>query len=399
METVDWESEDTGSGSDHVEFGENQVGSVTLVLEPVAAGSPLSWVADQFTARHELFALPVERDGGVVGLVTRTRILERSGKFLESLSSKALDQDMIPHRSLDARESVDKVVASQFTDDGQPLIEHFLVFLDGQYFGVTDLQRLVSRSARLREQDLGKAREVQEGSLSRDHLPATKWERSRLVRMAYGVGGDFYQEMAWADGTCFLGCFDVSGKGVSGSLVTSALGGFFGAVRTEEGPAPSPEGFSSRLNAFLQEILPLGTFVTGVLFFLPAQPGPAGNIRLLNFGYGPVYFYARKENKVTGKGLKPNLPPLGLDDLVLDAASTISLPFEPGTKVYAFSDGMADLTNPSGKRYGETALREFLSKAYKFGAADFLAKTEEEIADWQGTAPQADDITALTIQA
>lgn len=400
MEIVDWDMEEGRSEENvHESFGENQVGSITLALEPVHTGSPLSWVAEQFQSRPELFALPVEKDGGVVGLVTRTRILERSSKFLESLSSRPLDQDLSPHRSLDARESVDKVVSQLFSDDTQGLTELFVVYLDGGYYGVTDLRRLVSRSAKLRDQDLAKAKEVQEGALARLRLPPTRWERSRMVRMAYGVGGDFYQEIAFPDGTCFLGCFDVSGKGISGSLVTSALGGFFSAVRTEAGPTPSPEAFARRLNDFLKEVLPLGTFVTAVLFHLPAQPGPSGTLRILNFGYGPVYCYLRKENKVTGKGLRPNLPPLGLDDLTLGEDAVFGLPFEAGTKVYVFSDGMADLMNASGERYGEEALREFLSRTYKYDAAGFLSQVTTEIENWQGEAPQADDITALTIQA
>src|SRR6185369_274607 len=130
-------------------------------------------------------------------------------KFLENLSSRPLDQDLSPHRSLDARESVDKVVSQLFADDTHALTELFLVYLDGAYYGVTDLRRLVSRSAQLRDQDLAKAKEVQEGALARARLPHTRWEHAKLVRMAYGVGGDFYQELAFADGTCFLGCFDV----------------------------------------------------------------------------------------------------------------------------------------------------------------------------------------------
>ncbi len=398
MEIEDWQLPKYEDSSEHELFGDNQVGSVTLALEPVQAGSPLAWVAEQFTSQPDLLALPIERDGGVVGLVTRTRILERSTKFLEGLTSRPLDQDLHPHKTLDARESVDKVVSDLFADEKQPLPEYFLVYLDGRYYGVTDLRRLVSRSARLRDQDLAKAKEVQEGALARSHLVATRWERSRLVRMAYGVGGDFYQEHSWSDGTCFLGCFDVSGKGVSGSLVTSALGGFFSAVRSESGPAPSPSSFAVRINEFLRETLPLGTFVTGVAFFLPAQPGPTGTVQILNFGYGPIYYYMRKDNKVTGKGLKPTLPPLGLDSLDITDAMLYPLPFEPGTKIYVFSDGMSDLMDPSGKRFGEEALREFLSRVYKYTASEFLAQLETQIKSWQREAPQADDITALTIQ-
>jgi sigma-B regulation protein RsbU (phosphoserine phosphatase) len=74
------------------------------------------------------------------------------------------------------------------------------------------------------------------------------------------------------------------------------------------------------------------------------------------------------------------------------------LALEPGTKVYVFSDGMTDLMDPSGRRFGEEALREFLSRTYKYTAAEFLTQLEEQIKTWQKEAPQADDITALTIQ-
>lgn len=399
MEIVDWEMEENESVPTHGSFGENQVGSVTLTLEPVHTGSPLGWVAEQFEEKPDLLALPVEKDGGVVGLISRTKVLDRASKFLESLSARPLDHDLSPHRTLDARESIDKVVASLFTEESQPLTELFLVYLHGHYFGVTDLRRLVSRSALMREQDLAKAQEVQEGALARNRLPATRWQRSRLVKMAYGVGGDFYQEIAWNDGTCLLGCFDVSGKGISGSLVTSALSGFFSAQRTDETPVPTAQEFATRLNAFLREILPLGTFVTGALLVLPAHSGPQTVMKVLNFGYGTIYYYSRKENRVAGKGLRPNLPPLGLDELLLDEGSAFPLPFPAGTKVYVFSDGMADLMNPSGQRYGEEQLREFLSRVYKHSAAEFVAQVEAEIQGWQGAAPQADDITALTVQA
>lgn len=399
MEVVDWEIEGNEQEPIRWSFGEDQVGNITKTLEPVHTESPLSWVAEQFDTQADLAALPVEKDGGVVGLVTRQRIHERSTKFLESFSSRPLDQDLAPHGQLDARESITKAVSRLFADDKSPLVELFIVYLNGAYFGVTDLRSLVSRSARLRDQDLAKAKEVQESAMARGQLPATSWQRAKMVRMAYDVGGDFYQEIAWSDDVCFLGCFDVSGKGISGSLVTSALGGFFSALRSETGPAPAIEAFAKRLNDFLRQVLPLGTFVTAVLFALPAKPGPSGTMQILNLGYGNVYWYSRSENTVVGKGLKPNLPPLGLDELKVGTESVFPLPLTAGTKVYVFSDGMGDLVNPGGHRYGEASLRTFLSKTYKHDAVGFLKQLETEISGFQGDAAQADDITALTIHA
>ncbi len=397
METVDWEMEKTEGLSEHVPFSENQVGSITLTLEPVHAGSPIDWVAQQFLENPELMALPVEKDGGVIGLISRARILQRSTRFLESVRSRPLDHYLSPHRELDARESVDKVVAALLTTGTQALTDLYLVYLHGQYFGVTDLRRLVSRSAFLREQDLGKAREIQEGTMAKARLPKTTWQRAKLVRMAYGVGGDFYQELAWADGACFLGCFDVSGKGISGALITSSLGGFFAAVPTQD-PAPHLWNFALQINNFLRDTLPLGTFVTGILIKVAANPGEAF-LQLLNFGYGPVYTYHCKNKTVSDTEMAPNLPPLGLDSLPIDESSLFLVPFEPGTKVYTFSDGLTDLMNPSGQRYGEDRLHEFLANSYQCKADEFLTQVETEIQTWQGSAPQADDITILTIQA
>lgn len=396
MEVIHWDLEGLRPEPIRWSFGEDQVGSVTKTLEPVHNESPLSWVAEQFENQPDLFALPIEKDGGVVGLVPRQRIQDRSKKFLETLASRPLDHDLTPHGELDARESISKVVSRLFSD-AKPLVEQFIVYLNGAYFGFIDLSTLISRSARLRDQDLAKAKEVQENAMARSQLPKTSWQRSKLVRMAYEVGGDFYQEIAWSDGTCLLACFDVSGKGISGSLVTSAIGGYFAALRADAGPAPELPDFAKRLNGFLHEFLPLGTFVTAVLFALPAQ-GSGVTVRIANFGYGNVYLYSRSENTVVGKGLRPNLPPLGLDELEMGPDSAFSLTLAPGTKVYVFSDGLSDLANPSGQRYGDANLKAFLTKAYKSDAAGFLRLLEAEIDGFQGGAAMADDITALTIQ-
>ena len=398
MENVDWDLEDDPT-PELVPFAENQVGSVTLSVEPVHSDSPIGWVAEQFQANSDLFALPVEREGGVVGLVSRVKVLERTTKFFNSLSGRPLDHDLAPHAAVDARESIDKVVNALFNNETQPLADLFLVYLGGRYFGITNLRLLVSRAALLRDQDLAKAREVQERSLDRSRLPATSWQRSRLVRMAYGVGGDFYQEISWKDGTCLLGCFDVAGKGVSAALVTSALGGFFGAARSEDQASPSPEGFATRLNAFLCEVLPLGTFVTAVLFFLNAQTGPEAVLQVLNFGYGPVPVFRSGADEEPPHVLQPNLPPLGLDSLELGAEFRQVVPFPQGTKVYLFSDGLSDLMDPSGIRWGEERVQAFLTKHRTATPPAFLDALKNEIDLWQRDAPQADDITALMIQA
>ena len=393
MEEVDWQTEEVQTGHAVFRFAETQVGAVTQVVEPIHAESPQDWLTQQFSAQPDLFAVPIERDGGVVGLYPRARLGQKSGFF----QAATLDRDLPPHGTIDAREPVNKVVARLFADLRGTLTENFLVYHNGHYFGIADLRGLVARSTLLREQDLNRARELQEGTVDRSRLPTTDWERARYLKMAYEVGGDFYEELAWSDGTCLLSCFDVSGKGVSGSLVTSAIGGWLSAIRALGGRAPDSLTFCRQLNDFLVETLPLGTFVTGILFFLPAKISTGARMQTFNFGYASVYFQVRKENKVTGKVFKPNLPPLGIDGLVLDAQSAFLVPLETGLKVSTFSDGLMDLVNPSGQRYGEQSIRDFLGRSYRWTRGEFLSNLKAEIASFQKDAPQPDDITILTV--
>ncbi|NNM66433.1 MAG: serine/threonine-protein phosphatase [Spirochaetales bacterium] len=398
MENIEWgfaEEKDSGG----VVFAENQVGSVCLTVEPVHADSPWTWVAEQMKGNTELFALPVERDGGVIGLIGRTKVLEKANKFFENIGFHPLDQELLPTASLDARESIDKVVIELLRSKSDEKPESFLVWLDGKFYGMTNLRRLASRSAELRDLDIQKAREFQEATIQRQFLVDQPWQLSRFVRMAFGVGGDFYQEAAWKKSNlAMVSCFDVSGKAVAGALATASLAGFFASQQNVNEENQNSIILANELNDFLKEILPLGTFVAGLLLFLPLIPDAQPMLEILNFGYGPVYFYQRQEKRVVGKVLKPNLPPLGLEGPQIDTSSIFRLPLIPGTKVYMFSDGMTDLINTSGEQFGEDRLREFLTKSYRLSAPEFMEKIKTEISEWQTTAPQPDDITAVTLQ-
>jgi serine phosphatase RsbU (regulator of sigma subunit) len=156
--------------------------------------------------------------------------------------------------------------------------------------------------------------------------------------------------------------------------------------------------FARKLNAFLVETLPLGTFVTAVLLMLPAQLAPGAELRILNFGFAPVFFHSRKEGKVTIRVLKPNLQPLGLDGLAIDTQSALVVPLELGLKVSTFSDGLVDLVNPAGTRFGEDSVKDFLRRSYRWDSQEFLQHLTEEMAAFQKSAPQPDDITILTLQ-
>jgi sigma-B regulation protein RsbU (phosphoserine phosphatase) len=98
-------------------------------------------------------------------------------------------------------------------------------------------------------------------------------------------------------------------------------------------------------------------FVAAVLFFLDFE---TKTVDIYNCGYSPVFIFAPQEDrKVSCRISRPSLPPLGIED-TLENHSPVSVPMESGLRFVAFSDGLTDMTNPWGERYGEERCQEFL---------------------------------------
>jgi sigma-B regulation protein RsbU (phosphoserine phosphatase) len=186
----------------------------------------------------------------------------------------------------------------------------------------------------------------------------------------------------------------VAGKNISGSLATMALGACFSALELFkfEGGAEKTTQF---INSLVREVNPPGIFVTAVLFYIDFT---TMTVKIHNCGFSPVLiFMPLKNSKITLKTIQPGLPPLGIqEDLDVDAGQIVSI--AAGLRLTAYSDGLTDMTNIHGERYGEARTNDLLKELHGIPQQHIRKKLESEIAAWIGKASLADDVTLVDMR-
>jgi sigma-B regulation protein RsbU (phosphoserine phosphatase) len=208
-----------------------------------------------------------------------------------------------------------------------------------------------------------------------------------VLRSAKEVGGDLYDFFV-IDGNKF--CFaigDVSGKGVPASLymaVTRTL------VRSISDKETLPSAIVSSLNKSLSDNNESSMFVT---FFLGVLDLVAGEMRYCNAGHNPPVLIRKNGEVVMFE--KTSFIPAGLFEEFVYGESSIQ--FEPGDKIFLYTDGVSEAENSENKLFGDDNLLKILKENTNASPSDLIHKMEEGLATHVNGNIQSDDITMMTI--
>ena len=74
-----------------------------------------------------------------------------------------------------------------------------------------------------------------------------------------------------------------------------------------------------------------------------------------------------------------------------------TLTIAPGDRLFLYTDGVTETTDPDQQLYGEARLREFLNSHTSCTATEMLRNLQSELQKFADTAPQFDDITMLLL--
>jgi sigma-B regulation protein RsbU (phosphoserine phosphatase) len=369
-------------------FSPLQIGSIVEVIPPVAIGSSVAETLAALKEEPDRRLIPVEQNGKVVGLVLRN--------LLEKLSGTAsLEACMIPALgTVDASAYISTVMKTFLGGSRRDEAPWFVAQHNQSYMGLAGLHKIIERSNSLQVRDLVLAGEIQQNLLDKSRVNDKRLRVLLYNKMAHELGGDFYRVFKSGKDRYLIGCFDVAGKNISGSLATMALGACFSALELFkfEGGAEKTTQF---INSLVREVNPPGVFVAAVLFYIDFT---TMTVKIHNCGFSPVLiFVPRRDNKITLKTIQPSLPPLGIqEELDVDAGQIV--PIAAGLRLAAYSDGLTDMTNISGERYGEEKTNELLKKLHRIQQGHIRQNLESEIAAWTGEASLADDVTLVDMR-
>jgi sigma-B regulation protein RsbU (phosphoserine phosphatase) len=379
-------------------FAHRQIGSITQQVDPVDVGSTLEFVIDFFKTNPDQQALPIERNGVLIGILDRNM----AEKMNESAWTRFWQKDLDAYVenqlfSLRADDYIEKNTARVLQLSSEKGARFFAVFYRKSFFGIVSLKDMLARVTDIRARDMAKAHLVQQHLLEPDERKDDRYSLFTWNRMANEVGGDFFKDFRTEDGDRhIIGCFDVSGKNVSAALSTMAVGSFFTALRYFDLGDKFGEETTVLIDSYIQNLTPSDMFITAAICYVDFKEG---TVLVQNCGHTPIYFFIPGEgNKVSGKVMNPNLPPLGMGILGAEKQTSFKIPITKGLRIAIYTDGLTDMLTPDGDRYDDERTRELLASTYGRPEAETHENYTKAIDDWIQDAMLPDDITIMDLR-
>jgi sigma-B regulation protein RsbU (phosphoserine phosphatase) len=375
-------------------FSPLQIGYIANVTEPMNASSNVDWVLENIAENQTIEVIPIERDGSVLGVLPREILEKLAGSAWAKFWQKDLDAYIIPAKEvLDATAYINRVI-EQALESGQSEVAWYIVQHRRSYLGIVSLKKMLEYTTTLRNQDLVRAGEIQQYLLEKSTMNDRRFHATLFNHMAHEVGGDFYRIYQADKDRYLVGCFDVAGKNISGALTTMALGTCFAAFEQFQ-YVGTTEKITNRLNTIIKEVNPPGVFVAAVLFYVDFT---TKQIRIHNCGFSPVLiFVPQANNRISYKISNPTLPPLGIEE-AYDFTDALTFPISKGLRICAYSDGLTDMMNIYGERYGEEQTTKLIKELHTVPSSNIAKVISGEISSWIGTASLADDVTLVDIR-
>ena len=237
----------------------------------------------------------------------------------------------------------------------------------------------------LQDQELDKAREIQEGLLPKEIPQVTGLEVAGAWQPARMVGGDYFDVLKFSERKIGVCIGDVVGKGISAALFMANLQASFRAFALE---TVSPGALVGKLNVVFCNNMAPDKFVT----FCYCTIDPVEKtLTYASAGHcSPILF--RKSGEAIS--LKLGGTPLGIfpghhyQDAIVQLAS--------GDQLVLYSDGLTEAMNSEGQEFGEQKLIELGSRNVGMGASDLLEVIKKEASRFSGGSFQ-DDFTLVVV--
>lgn len=180
---------------------------------------------------------------------------------------------------------------------------------------------------------------------------------------------------------------DIAGKGIAAGMWFTNLAGLMQSYgRPDSGPAQ----IASEVNRHLCYLRPIAPFVTA---FVAQIDCVLGEVTYCNAGhFPPILLRASGQSQL----LETGGPLLGAIEHAEFNSGRLKL--EAGDTLVAYSDGVLECRDPSGKEFGLERLLAALGRAAQSSAQATLMMLLAEVQDFANGNPLSDDLSLTVIQ-
>jgi len=249
------------------------------------------------------------------------------------------------------------------------------------------LDHLTTEEQRLLEEDLQLAARIQRGLLPPQDLRVAGWQVHYHYEPAGPVSGDYCDLIHSEDknGDLYFLLGDVSGKGVSASLLMSQLHAMFRTLTSVGLPLGELVGLANRVFCESNMAGQYATLVCG-------RASWSGEVELANAGHLPALRVRRGEVlQLDATGL-----PLGMFCNGQHGVKRLNL--EKGDSLFLYTDGLSETRDRSGAEYGVERLARFAAQQSTLPPDAFIASCLKAAKAHSAGAPQGDDLTLMVLR-
>jgi len=235
-------------------------------------------------------------------------------------------------------------------------------------------------------------------------------ELSGFCQPARGVGGDYYDFLAFDNQQIGIAIADVAGKGISAALLMSTVQASLRSQTMVHNAAAQPAGSLAELVVSMNRLLCRATGEANYVTFFYAQfDERTQELTYVNAGHNPPFLLrpsngeaapaAGESGSDAANGclkLTTGGPFIGMFDQCCYEQETIQL--HKGDLLVAYTDGVTEALNTAGEEFGEDRLEEAMMAVAHLPASEVRDRVVKRVLAWCVGAPQYDDLTFIVVK-
>jgi phosphoserine phosphatase RsbU/P len=277
------------------------------------------------------------------------------------------------------------VVAVLIVGSIRHLYEQSRMHLEGKNLELQRAVEMGNTRSKQQEQELAKAREIQEGLLPKKIPQVRGLEVAGAWQPASTVGGDYFDVLKFGERKIAVCIGDVVGKGISAALLMANLQASFRAFASEE---ISPSTLVGKLNEVISNNIAPDKFVT---FWYCTIDTIENRLTYASAGHWPPILFHKSGE---GVPLREGGTPLGIfaDWKYEDGG----FPLSSGDRLVLYTDGLTEAMNSDEQEFGEGRLLELCRSNIALSASELLAAIRKEVVSFCNGNFQ-DDFTLVVV--
>ena len=243
--------------------------------------------------------------------------------------------------------------------------------------------------------DMELAGKVQGLLLPKQYPPANHIAFASHYTAAQRIGGDLYDVFSLDKKTIAFAIADVSGKGISASLLMAIcqthLRHFAKAER-------SPAKVLSAINAAMESTMQRDMFITMIYAVLDLE---TERLTMARAGHELPLFYDRHSDgkldvgPIQSPGMAIGMVPAEIFDTVI---CDTDIHFGDEDALLLYTDGVTESVNPSGEEYSTVRLQDVFENNGRDSAQGILDRVLDSVHRFSEGTGQADDLTLIVVK-